>query len=157
MQENKNSVSISISTSTMIRAVLVLLGFFLLYYLRDLVLVILTSIVIASFVESASFRMKRIGIGRVFGIVMLYVIGLTFLACIFYLFAPLLITEIYNFSVLIANYFPDSNILHFFQSDTFSGAKDVVANLHNNISISTLLSTSKSFISNLSSGFFTTV
>lgn len=157
MQENKKSTSISISTSTMIRAVLILLGFFLIYYLRDLVLVILTSIVIASFVESASSRMKRIGIGRVFGVVLLYVIGLTFLSGIFYLFAPLLITEIYNFSTLIANYFPNSGFLNFFHSDTFAGAKDIVANLSSNISVSTLLNTSKAFVSNLSSGFFTTL
>ncbi|MCX6757883.1 MAG: AI-2E family transporter [Candidatus Nomurabacteria bacterium] len=157
MQENNKSMAISITTSTMIRIVLVLLGFFLLYYLRDLVLVILTSIVIASFIGSASIRMKRIGIGRVFGVILLYVVGLTFLSGVFYLFAPLLITEIYNFSALISNYFPDSGILNFFHSDTFSGAKDVVANLQNNLSISTLLTTSKAFVSNLSSGFFSTL
>ncbi|MCX6752850.1 MAG: AI-2E family transporter [Candidatus Nomurabacteria bacterium] len=157
MQENKKSVAISITTSTMIRAVLVLLGFFVLYYLRDLVLIILTSIVIASFVESASSRMKRIGIGRVFGVILLYVFSLTFLAGVFYLFAPLLITEIYNFSTLLANYFPDSGLVNFFHNDAFSGAKDVFANLQNNLSISTLLTTSKAFISNLSSGFFSTL
>ncbi|MCX6755074.1 MAG: AI-2E family transporter [Candidatus Nomurabacteria bacterium] len=157
MQENNKSMAISITTSTMIRAVLVLLGFFLLYYLRDLVLVILTSIVIASFLESASSRFKKIGIGRVFGVVLIYVFGLTFLAGVFYLFAPLLITEIYNFSTLLANYLPDSNIINFFQNSAFSGAKDLVANLQNNISISTLLETSKAFVSNLSGGFFSTL
>ncbi len=154
MQEKDKTTMISVSTSTMIRAVLVLLGFFLIYYLRDLVLVILTAIVIASFIESASNRLKRIRIGRIFGIVLIYVVSLAFLAGVFYLFAPLLITEVYNFSVLLSNYIPDSSILNFFQNDAFSGAKDAVANLSDHISLSTLLSTSKAFVLNLSGGFF---
>ena len=57
-----NHSSISISTGTMIRAVLVGLGIFLVWTLRDLILVFLTAIVIASFVESSSPYLKRFGI-----------------------------------------------------------------------------------------------
>ena len=71
MFEKAEISTISITTSTMIRAVLVLLGMFLLWFLRDLVLVVLTSIVLASFVESAIPHFKKVGIERVFGIVIL--------------------------------------------------------------------------------------
>ena len=83
----------------MIRAVLVLLGIFLLWVLRDLALVVLTAIVIASFIDSAVPHFQKIGIkNRIFGIVIFYAIALTIFAGMFYLFAPLLITEIYNFT-----------------------------------------------------------
>ena len=76
MFERNHSTSISISTDSMIRVVLVALGVFLLWFLRDLVLVVLTSIVLASFVESAIPYFKKFGIGRVFGVVILYAVSL---------------------------------------------------------------------------------
>src|ERR1035437_5815060 len=123
MFEKANHTSISISTGTMIRAVLVVFGVFLLWTLRDLMLVILTAIVIASFVDSAVPYFKRIRIGRVFGTVILYAMGLLFLAGLFYLFAPLLITEIHNFSTFLSSYIPNSPFINYFQNDAFSGAK----------------------------------
>ena len=157
MLEKNNFTSISVSTGTIIRLFLVALGFFLIYFLRDLVLVILTSIVIASFVESAVPRMRRLRLGRVFGVVVLYIISLSIFAGLFYLFAPLLITEIYNFSAFISSYIPNATFLNFFQNDAFSGAKDIVANISHNFSLATLLSTSKAFITNLAGGFFQTL
>lgn len=154
----KNSVtSISITTSTMVRAVLVLLCVFLVWFLRDLVLVVLTSIVIASFLESVIPYFKKVGINRIFGIVILYALSLLTLAGLFYLFAPLLITEIYNFSNFVSTYIPGVSFLNYFQNEAFSGAKDLVNSLGNNFSIATLFSVSKAFVLNLSGGFFQTL
>ena len=102
MFENKGSTSISISTGTIIRVVLIGLGVFLMWYLRDLVLVVLTAIVIASFMGSAVPHIQKLGFSRIFGIVFLYFISLLAFAAMFYLFAPLLVTEIYNFSTFIS-------------------------------------------------------
>jgi predicted PurR-regulated permease PerM len=76
---------------------------------------------------------------------------------LFYLFAPLLITEIYNFSSFLSSYIPGFSLLNFFQSEAFSGAKDIVGTISDNLSLTSLLSVSKAFISNLSGGFFSTV
>lgn len=157
MFEKANITSISITTETMVRAFLLVFGVFLTWVLRDLVLIILTSIVIASFVESAIPYFKRIGINRVFGIVTLYGVSLFVLAGIFYLFAPLLITEIYNFSTALSADVPGFYFLDYFKNEAFSGAKDVVAGLSNNLSLSSLFSVSKAFIVNLSGGFFQTL
>ncbi|OGJ01562.1 hypothetical protein A3G98_01665 [Candidatus Nomurabacteria bacterium RIFCSPLOWO2_12_FULL_37_8] len=157
MFEKDNTTHISISTITMIRAVLLALCVFLLWFLRDLVLIVLTSIVIASFVESAVPYFKKIYIGRVFGIVILYATSLLILASLFYLFAPLLITEIYNFSSFISTYIPNVSFLTYFQNEAFSGAKDIVNSLSSNFSLGTLLSVSKAFVLNLSGGFFSTL
>jgi len=154
MFEEKNITHISISTGTMVRAVLVGLVLFLLWFLRDLVLVVLTAIVIASFMESAVPHFQKVGIGRVLGIVIMYATSILVLAGIFYLFAPLLITEIYNFSTFISTYIPNISFLNYFQNEAFSGAKDVVAALSGNFSLVSLLSVSKAFILNLSGGFF---
>ncbi|MCX6752702.1 MAG: AI-2E family transporter [Candidatus Nomurabacteria bacterium] len=154
MFEKGNTTSISITTGTMVRAVLILLCVFLLWFLRDLTLVVLTSIVIASFIDSSVPHFQKIGINRVFGIVIFYAISLLVLAGVFYLFAPLLITEIYNFSNFVSTYIPNVTFLNFFQNEAFSGAKDIVNALSGHFSIATLLSVSRAFVLNLSGGFF---
>lgn len=157
MSENHNFTSVYVSTGTMVRAVLVILGVFLLWFLRELVLVVLTSIVIASFMESSVPHFKKFGINRVFGIAILYAISLLTLTGLFYLFAPLLITEVYNFSTFISNYIPNVSFLNYFQNEAFSGAKEIVGSLSGNLSITSLFSVSKAFIMNLSGGFFQTL
>ncbi len=156
MFSKSETTSISISTGTMLRAVLVMLGVFLLWFLRDLALVVLTSIVIASFVESAIPHFRKIGINRVWCVVILYTVSLIVIAGLFYLFAPLLITELYNFSNFISAYVPGVAFLNFFQNEAFSGAKEIVGNLSNGLSLAVLLSISKAFVLNLSGGFIQT-
>ncbi len=154
MFEKSNNSSISITTGTILRFFLVAIGLFLVWYLRELFLVILTAIMLASFVESAIPHFQKIRVNRVFGVVIIYIFTIAGLALLFYLFVPLLITEIYNFSVFLSSYIPDSSILNYFKNDAFSGAKDIINNLSHSLSLTTLLETSKAFITNLSGGFF---
>lgn len=153
MFEKDGITSISITTETMIRAILVLISLFLFWFLRDLVFVVLTAIVIASFVESSIPHYKKIGISRVFGVIISYIISLFLLIGLFYLFAPLLITEIYNFSTFVSVYIPGVSFFNFFQNEAFSGAKDIVSSLSGNLSLTSLFSVSKAFVLNLSGGF----
>lgn len=141
----------------MVRFFLFILGIFLLWTLWDIAMVLLTSIVISSFVESAIPYFKKARINRVFGIVMLYILCTAFFAGMFYLFAPLLITEIYNFSNFLSSYFPGISFLDYFKNPAFSGAKDVVASLSQNFSLENLMRVSQSFIQNLSGGFVQTI
>jgi len=154
MFEKNQATSISITTGTIIRFFLVGIGFFLFWFLRNLLLVILAAIMIASFIESTIPYFKKIKVSRVFGVVIVYVISILFLAFLFYLFAPLLITELYNFSVFLSSYLPDSSIINYFKNDAFGGAKDIINNLSHSLSLTTLLNTSSVFITNLSGGFF---
>lgn len=154
MAEKSEITHISISTGTIVKFFLIPIFVFLLYLLRELVFVVLTAIVIASFIDSSVPHFQKIGIrNRVFGIVIFYAISLFILGGMFYLFAPLLITEIYNFSVFLSEYIPDVSFFNFFQNKAFSGAKDIVGNLSGNFSLAALLSVSKAFVLNLSGGF----
>lgn len=154
MSEKNNITSISISSGTILRFFLIGIALYLVWFLRSILLVVLTAVILASFVESAIPYFKKIKINRVFGVVIIYFLTISFLATLFYLFAPLLITEVYNLSVFLSSYLPDSTILNYFKNDAFSGAKDIVNNLSHSLSLTTLLSTSNAFITNLSGGFF---
>ena len=154
MFEKNHITPISMTTGTIIRFFLVAIGLFSIWYLRELFFVILSAIMLASFVESAVPHFRKLKINRVLGVVIIYVASILFLALLFYLFAPLLITEVYNFSVFLSSYIPDSSILNYFKNDAFSGAKDIINNLSHSLSLTTLLETSKAFVTNLSGGFF---
>jgi len=154
MFEKNRITPISITTGTIIRFFLVAIGLFSIWYLRALFFVILSAIMLASFVESAVPHFRKLKINRVLGVVIIYAASILFLALLFYLFAPLLITEVYNFSVFLSSYIPDSSILNYFKNDAFSGAKDIINNLSHSLSLTTLLETSKAFVTNLSGGFF---
>lgn len=157
MFENPNLTHISVSTGTMVRAVLVALCVLLLWVLHEIVLVVLTAIVIASFAELVVPHFRKIGVGRVAGVAITYAISLLIFTGLFYLFAPLLITEIYNFATFMSSYIPNVSFLNYFQNEAFSGAREVVSSLAGNFSLASLFSISKAFILNLSGGFFTAI
>jgi predicted PurR-regulated permease PerM len=91
LDRRKDSGTMEISTGSWIRGFLVLIFFLILFVLRDIVLVILTSIVIASAVEPIAIALKRVGIPRIPTILGLYFSGAIVLAGLFYfLFLPLL-------------------------------------------------------------------
>lgn len=158
MSQNQGETDFSVTTGTMIRFFLVAIGFFLIWYLRDLMLVILTSIVIASFVEEAIPLFKKLHINRVFGVAIIYILSALAFAGMFYFFAPLFINEVYNFSTLLASYFPDSPFVHYFQNEAFAGAKDIISSLSGDgFSIAHLIDSSKNFLANISTGFLQTL
>src|SRR3990167_8456483 len=143
MFEKNHITPISITTGTIIRFFLVAIGLFSIWYLRELFFVILSAIMLASFVESAVPHFRKLKINRVLGVVIVYAASILFLALLFY-----------NFSVFLSSYIPDSSILNYFKNDAFSGAKDIINNLSHSLSLTTLLETSKAFVTNLSGGFF---
>ena len=125
------------------------------------VLVILTAIVIAScswsLLRSTSRKRNK---NRAESLALSYYMWCRCLSCcrhILPLCSAPFITEIYNFSNFLSTYIPNSPFLNYFQNDAFSGAKDIVANLSHSLSLTTLLDTSKAFITNLSGGFFQTL
>lgn len=157
MFEKRDITHISITTGTMVRMLLLLLGVFLFWYLNGLIMVFLTAVVISSFVESFIPYFQKIKINRVLGVVILYIVSILMLGGLFYLFAPLLITEVYNFATFMSSYIPGVSFLDYFQNAAFSGAKDIVANLPHSLSLPALFSVSRAFIVNLSGGFFQTL
>lgn len=103
----ENNQTIKISTQSIIYAVLVVALLYALYSIRELVFVFLTSIVVASFVESGVRRFKLHGIGRTFAVVIIYFLVLALAGFLIYLFVPIFFDQMGQFSTLISRYLPD--------------------------------------------------
>ena len=97
------SLSITITTGTIVKTLLVLAGAWLIYTLIDLILVILTAIVIASAIEPAARWFTARKVPRVIAVLIVFLSFLAVVFGIFYSFLPVFLSEVVSlFSSLSA-------------------------------------------------------
>jgi predicted PurR-regulated permease PerM len=122
-----------------------------LFYLSNIVLVILTSIVIASFVTTGSRRLTRFKLNRTLSVVLIYLVSIVFLASVFYLVIPLFLNELSTLFTLISKYLPLSSS----QSETVVGASHAFSNW-SSVSFTEFVSRIQNIAATSSSDFFST-
>ncbi len=108
MEKNEGPTTISVSVRSMFYALLIAVFAVALYYLRDIVFVFLTSIVIASFVESGVKRLRKRGMGRSLAVVIIYFLALAICITLGYLFIPIFLEQLTQLSGVIAKYLPNT-------------------------------------------------
>lgn len=91
------STHISISTGTFFRAALVILFFVLLFYIRDIILVVLTAVVIASAVEPLTVWLRKMRVARLPAVLGTYIVLSFSFVGIFYFFVPSLLSDTAQF------------------------------------------------------------
>lgn len=89
-EENK----LSISSGTIIRAILIGAGFWALWFLRDIFLVVLAAIVLASAVEPAIIALVRRGMPRILALVTVYLASIATIILMLYFFVPAFLEDV---------------------------------------------------------------
>lgn len=97
-------LSISITAGTVVTALLLLGGAWLLFYLKDLVLVVLTAIVISSAIEPAVVALMRFRVPRLVAVLGLYVALFGFFLGLFYFFLPSILEDFATFVASLPSY-----------------------------------------------------
>lgn len=88
---SEREINVHITSSTIIKALLFALLVALLWYLRDIVLIVLTAVVIASAVEPGVHGLMRRRVPRILSVVLIYVLVLgTFFGTVFFFLPPIL-------------------------------------------------------------------
>jgi len=141
----------------MFKIVLVGILFFLLYVLRDLVLVLLTSVVLASAIEPATRWFKKYRIPRVPAVLLVYVSIIIGIVGLFYLFVPILFTEVSNLSSNMPSYLESANLL--LPTDQLGAVqtKTFVGDLSKTFSIESAINNIQKTIAGFSSSIFQTL
>lgn len=98
MANREKDTVISISTGTIIKGIAIIIGFWVLWTLRDLVLVVITSVVLASSIEPAIKFLARFRMHRIPAVLMVYLSFAGLFAGLFYAFVPPLVSELSDFS-----------------------------------------------------------
>ncbi len=140
---------IEIHPRTLFNIALLGLFIFLLYYLRDIVVIILMSIVVASFVEFGvlTYR-RRFRFHRTLSVILIYVLTLIFFGALFYVFVPIFIDQLSQFINFISSYFPASTVLTNFKASAVS--------ISYHASLPEIMAQISQFSTSLGGEFFTT-
>jgi predicted PurR-regulated permease PerM len=117
---NERPITISITSGTLLKAIIFAVGAWALFYLRDIVLIVLTAIVIASAVEPGVAALMKRKFPRVFAVLTVYLVFFASFFTIFYFFLP---TVLEDFATFIAT-LPD-----YLDAFSRSGAFDSYANI----------------------------
>ena len=96
----------ALSTKTLLQIVLIGALICGLFIVRDIVMVILVSIVLSSFIEGIVKKCHRFHMPRALTVTLVYVVCFAVLAGIIILFVPLVIQEVSSLSDLINTYLP---------------------------------------------------
>jgi predicted PurR-regulated permease PerM len=148
MNLENGKVNITITSGSIIRGLLFIILVIFLYYIRDIVLVVLAAVVIASSVEPATKWLGKYKIKRLPATVLMYVILALILALFFVFFVPSLIGELLNF----LNNIPSTINL----SDFWNPLKDSGFLSSSSFSLADAVNTLKGFISGTTGGAFQT-
>lgn len=149
MSSSPRDTAVYITSGTIIRSILFVLLVVLLFYLRDLVLIVLTAVVIASAIEPAAQWFIRYRVPRVLSVLLVYLIIVSSFLGLFYFFVPPLLDEALNFLAILPQYIDSATISN--QITPLSGGEV------GNLSLRDLMGELRSSLSNVSEGFIQTV
>ncbi|HEY4488318.1 MAG TPA: AI-2E family transporter [Candidatus Paceibacterota bacterium] len=97
-------LNISITQGTIVKAIVIGLLAWLLFYLRDVVLIVLTAIVISSAVEPAVHALMRRKFPRVISVLTVYVVLFGLFFAVFYFFLPSVLEDFATFASSLPAY-----------------------------------------------------
>ncbi len=146
--------TIHISAGSIAKAIFVLLLFAALFLLKDLVLVLLMSIVIASAMEPATQWFTRRGLPRLFAVILIYfTIAICLIAIVFFLLIPLL-SETSDFLKNLPSYLNARVVERTIANSEFLSSQPFVAGLTDSINISHIITEVNDLIVTISSNAF---
>lgn len=129
---NDKNININITSGSIVRFILFILLFWMLYFFTDLVLVILTAVVIASSVEPAINFFGRYKIPRVLSVIIVYLILVGILAGIIFLFVPPILDEASSFVSILPDQLNSLSVIGNYPVGGFS-LNEVITNFKSTI------------------------
>lgn len=152
MEKNDSkTIAFSITTATIIKVVLVLLLFYALYVLQDLVLVIITSVVIASALEPATKVFMRYRFPRPLAVLAVYLIVIGAFVGIFYAFIPPLVEEASQLTSVLPQY------IETFDEKGGAAGQGAIGELSRTFSLREAITQLRELINGVSGSFFRAV
>ena len=149
--------TISISAGTIVKTISIVLLVALLFVLKDLVLVLLMSIVVASAVEPGTQWFKKRGVPRLFGVILIYLlIGVALVSIVFFLLLPLL-SESSDFLRNFPSYLNAKVVTSTIAGNDFLSSQPFFTGLTNSINFEQVISQINTIITSISSNAFGTV
>lgn len=147
---------IQINSNTIIRAIFIVGVFAALFYLRDVVLVVVLSVVVASSVEPGAKWLVRRGVPRLLSVILIYfLIAIFLIGVLYFLFIPIL-SETVSFLSSLPSYLADLKVWNPLQSNSLFSSDSGLSNISQNFSLVDIVNHLEGAIQSFSKGFFST-
>ena len=150
---NNKDINISITAGTITKTILIALLFVSLYFLRDLVLALLTAVVVASAIEPATRWFGRFGVSRILAVIFMYLTIAAVVVAIFYFLVPPLLDDAGSISTILPQYIESFNFSALQNSQMFQ-QQNIVGEISQNIPFTDIIGQLKNTLSSVSGGFF---
>ncbi len=148
---------IQVGTGTVVKILLILVLFAVIFILRDIVLILLMSIVIASAIEPATGFLMRRRIPRLFSVILVYLsVIIALFGIVFFLLLPLL-TESSDFLRNVPVYFNASTVATSINHNSFLSSQPIVDSLRNSINLQDVINQINDTVTTISSNTFGSV
>jgi len=144
-------VTITFSSSAIFKALMVVGLFAALYYLFDIVLIVLTAVVIASAIEPATRWIIKFKVPRTVAVILMYILLFSILGGVVYFFIPALIADIISISSRI----PD--LLSAIPWDPLSGEGAAISNTASTNVVNDIIRAISTLFTGQSGGIFGTI
>lgn len=157
MNDEKGRIKVEISQISVVKTVLTLTFFVLLFILRDLVVVVLVSVIIASAIEPMTRALIRREVPRVLSVVFIYLIlALLLIGAFYYLLLPLL-NESANFLLNLPNYLNSVEVWNPLNKSLGEDTTSLFQGISQNFSVSEILVEIRGLLSGTSDSFVATL
>jgi predicted PurR-regulated permease PerM len=156
MAINSGDKVIQISSGTIVKGIAIALVFAAFYYLRDIVLVVLLAVIIASAVEPGAQWFLRRGVPRILAVLLIYFVAVMILVMAFYfLFLPLL-NQSATFLSTLPSYLGELQVWNPLQNNNLLSSSSAIQGFSKTFSLSQIVEQINTTVSNFSEGFFST-
>ena len=105
MEKNNNHIDISVTTESILRVLLVVVGAVLIYLIRDVLAVLFFAVIIAAAVTPPANYLQKKGLPRTLAVFLIYLLALAVLIGILYTIVAPLSNELDNISTMVPIYF----------------------------------------------------
>lgn len=138
---------IEISTSIIWKTILILLGFWFLYYIKDVLLLLFLAIIIVSAAGPIIDKMETSKVPRILAVVLLYASFILLFVLVLSLFVPILNKEIKEIGSTLPEYLTGINVF-------IKNITDFAASYHFEENVNKIFSNSSDSLANSLSNFF---
>lgn len=155
--EDSRNFNIQITSGTIIKTILLVLAVFAIYFFKDLVLVILTSVISASAIEPAVNWFKKHKVPRLPAVIIVYLLIVVFFVWLFYSFIPPLFKEVSNFVTNLPQFVDNISFWNPIYNKDFGILNPAVQDLSKNLSITDFVKQFQGLFGNATEGFWKTI
>lgn len=147
---------IQISAGTIFKALLIIIAFAVFYYLRDILLVVVLAIIIASAVEPGTQWFSRRRVPRVLSVLLMYSTAAIISVGMFYfLFLPL-INQSASFLSTLPGYLGELQVWNPLQNSELLSSNPAIEGFSKTFSLTQIVEQINTTVSSFSNGFFST-